>query len=104
MFRKLWTDDAGVVSLEYLMLSTIVGLGLVVGISNLENALNVELTELANAILALDQSYSYEAQSGCKGTKGGVTVTDTVQTATYGQSAAVTPTVGTSNVDVDACP
>jgi Flp pilus assembly pilin Flp len=55
----LWRDDAGVVALEYLLLATIVGLGLVVGLAAVENALNSELTELANVIMVLDQSYSF---------------------------------------------
>jgi Flp pilus assembly pilin Flp len=59
---KLWNDDDGIVALEYLLLATVVGLGLVVGMSALSEALNVELVELGNAILALDQSYTYCAQ------------------------------------------
>jgi Flp pilus assembly pilin Flp len=55
----LWQDDGGIVSLEYLQLATVVGLGLVVGLSALNAALTSEYTELSNAILALDQSYSY---------------------------------------------
>jgi Flp pilus assembly pilin Flp len=59
LLLTLWRDDAGVVALEYLLLATIVGLGLVVGLAAVENALNSELTELANAIMVLDQSYSF---------------------------------------------
>jgi len=47
MFAKLWKDEAGVISVEYLFLVTIVGLGLVVGFANLEGAINVEYTELS---------------------------------------------------------
>ncbi|MGH7173433.1 MAG: Flp family type IVb pilin [Gemmataceae bacterium] len=64
MILKLWRDDAGIVALEYLLLATIVGLGLVVGLSNLEIALDNELTELANAVTALDQSYSFMSVYG----------------------------------------
>jgi Flp pilus assembly pilin Flp len=56
---KLWQDDDGIVALEYLLVATIVGLGLVVGLAAVEGALDSELTELANAILTLDQSYSF---------------------------------------------
>jgi Flp pilus assembly pilin Flp len=54
---RLWKDDAGIVALEYLLVATIVGLGLVVGLSAFEQAMNTELTELANAILAVDEGY-----------------------------------------------
>lgn len=104
MFAKLWNDEAGNIALEYLLLATVVGIALVVGFSNLATALNVEYTELSNAILALNQSYSYEAASGCSGTHGGVNATDTVGTSSYGQSAAVTPSAPTANISITSCP
>ena len=104
MFAKLWNDEAGNIALEYLLLATVVGIALVVGFSNLATALNVEYTELSNAILALDQSYSYEAASGCSGTHGGVTATDAVGSSSYGQSAPVIPVVLTSNISISGCP
>jgi Flp pilus assembly pilin Flp len=80
MMQKLWQDDAGIVALEYLLVATIVGLGLVVGLSNLEIALDNELTELANAITALDQSYSFVSVLGSGKTttsyKAGTNATD----------------------------
>jgi hypothetical protein len=54
---ELWEDDAGMVALEYLLVATIVGLGLVVGLASVFEAMTVELTEVSNAILILDQSY-----------------------------------------------
>ncbi len=103
MFAKLWNDESGIVALEYLLLATIVGLALVVGFSNLATALNVEYTELSNAIMALDQSYSYEAASGCSGSHGGATVSEAVGSVGYGQSASVTPTVSTALLNL-SCP
>jgi Flp pilus assembly pilin Flp len=57
VLRKLWEDDAGIVALEYLLVATIVGLGLVVGLASVFEAMTVELTELSNAILCIDQTY-----------------------------------------------
>jgi Flp pilus assembly pilin Flp len=99
MIAKLWADDAGIVAMEYLFVATIVGLGLVVGLSNLEAALNSELTELANAIGGLSQEYSIRAQSGCVSFKGGSSVSDSPGTLTF-TASAVTPTV----IDVSICP
>lgn len=78
---QLWNDDAGIVALEYLLVATIVGLGLVVGLSSLEIALDNELIELANAITALDQTYSFatvnaSGASGVTATKLGTNATD----------------------------
>ena len=62
LMLKLWNDDAGIVALEYLLVATIVGLGMVVGLAALEKALNAELTELGNAITSIDQSYAIVGQ------------------------------------------
>ena len=83
MFAKLWNDEAGVIAVEYLFLVTIVGLGLVVGFSTLEGAINVEYTELSSAILALSQGYTVSSQSGCKGSKQGSNATDTAGKAQF---------------------
>jgi len=96
MFAKLWKDEAGIVAIEYLFLATIVGLGLVIGFSNLEGAINSEYTELSTAILALSQGYSISSQSGCKGTKQGTTVLDTAGLATFGFAPPAGATTATA--------
>jgi Flp pilus assembly pilin Flp len=104
MFRKLWKDDAGTVALEYLLVATIVAIALVVGLSNLASALNVELTELSNAILSLNQSYSYDAASGCGGTHGGVTATDACGSSSYGQSETPAANMCEQSISITSCP
>jgi len=99
MFSKLWKDEDGIVALEYLLVATIVGLGLVVGLSNLSNALNAELSELANAILGLSQAYSVSTKSGCSSSKQGSAVSDDPGSVTF-TTASVTAT----SVNVTACP
>jgi Flp pilus assembly pilin Flp len=71
LLSKLWRDDKGVVAFEYLLVGTIIGLGLVVGLAAVSVALNAELTELSQAISAIDQSYSFAAQSTCVSQKNG---------------------------------
>jgi len=98
MLQKLWQDDAGIVALEYLLVATIVGLGLVVGLSNLEIALDNELTELANAITALDQSYSFATVTGGSSShKNGTCAVDSFGSQTMATS---TPSCSTINVVV----
>ncbi len=103
MFAKLWKDEAGVISVEYLFLVTIVGLGLVVGFANLEGAINVEYTELSTAILGLSQSYYVATQSGCKGDKQGSDVEDTPGRAAFGHSAEEAPAPVQSSADQAFC-
>jgi Flp pilus assembly pilin Flp len=98
MLNKLWKDEAGIVALEYLLLATVVGLALVVGLNATASALNVELVELANAISSLDQSYSFDGHSTCNSTKAGSAVTDAADAVTYG-----TPTVTAVGIDQTIC-
>lgn len=60
---KLWNDDAGTVSLEYLLVATIVSMGAITGLATVSNALNEELIELGNAIVSIEQGYSYNGTS-----------------------------------------
>jgi len=77
LFSQLWADDNGVVGLEYLVLATIIGLGLVVGAATVAHAIGAEYTELANAIGALNQAYGWSGFSTCVASKGGNAVADT---------------------------
>jgi Flp pilus assembly pilin Flp len=98
MFAKLWNDEAGNVALEYLFLLSIIGLGLVVAFSNLENALKTEYTELGNAILGMSQAYAISTESSCKAYKQGSNVTDSAATLRF----FVTSVAGTS-INVNPC-
>jgi Flp pilus assembly pilin Flp len=52
--KKLTTRIKGTIVIEYLLLVTLVGLGVIVGMSVLREALVNELTDLANAINAIN--------------------------------------------------
>jgi Flp pilus assembly pilin Flp len=101
-FSQMWNDDAGIVALEYLLVGTIVGLALVVGLSAVSSAINAELVELGNAILALDQSYQTATQSSCTSYKTGTRTSDTAANINYGEGAPAITTSVSSNVTV--CP
>lgn len=104
MLARLWKDEDGAVSVEYLFLLTIVGLGMVIGYSNLSNALNAEYTELGNAILALSQGYEIATKSGCVSTTQGSKATDAPGNVRF-QSATVTPVApSTSDITQNVVP
>jgi Flp pilus assembly pilin Flp len=66
LLAKLWKDDCGaLIATEFLFIATILVIGIIVGLTAVRSAVNVELTNLANAILALNMSYSFGGQSGC---------------------------------------
>ncbi len=65
LILSLWRDDQGaIIAIEYLFVATILVLGIIVGLTNLRTAINVELTELGNAILALSQGYTVSGAAG----------------------------------------
>ena len=50
LLKALHQDDEGTVFVEYLLLLTIVGIGVIAGLAALRGALTSELIDLANAI------------------------------------------------------
>ena len=60
MLKKLWNDEAGaIVSLEIVLVGTILGIGVITGLTSLRDAVITELADLGGAIAWLDQSYIY---------------------------------------------
>jgi Flp pilus assembly pilin Flp len=51
--QNFWRDRRGGVFVEYILLLTIVGIGVIVALATLKDALIVELNELAEAIKAI---------------------------------------------------
>jgi len=101
MFKQLWNDDAGfIISTELLLIFTILVLGLVAGLVNVRNAVLAELTEVANAIVNLNQGYSITSVTGCGGTTTGGGLIDTVGTSTITQTAPGNITT----VNISLCP
>jgi Flp pilus assembly pilin Flp len=99
LLTKLWNDDGGIVFIEYLLLATIVALGLIVGLAAIEAAANVELTELSNGILAINQSNSINSQGSCIAFKGGWSVFDTPTSVDFTSSTSFS-----TSIDEFPCP
>ena len=65
--RKLWNDDAGfIISAELVLIATILVIGLIVGLSEVQAALVAELNDVSCAIGSLNQSYYFRGFTGCK--------------------------------------
>ncbi|MDA0833678.1 MAG: hypothetical protein O2955_07980 [Planctomycetota bacterium] len=66
LLQKLWNDDLGVIiSAELILVSTIMVLGLITGMTCLQEAIVGEFKDLAGAFSALDQSYYFKGMRGC---------------------------------------
>ncbi|MDA0835849.1 MAG: hypothetical protein O2955_16000 [Planctomycetota bacterium] len=74
MLHKLWNDEAGfVVSAELVLVATILVIGMIVGLSEVQHAVVQELGDVGEAIGSLNQSYGYTGFSANKsGLAGGV--------------------------------
>lgn len=58
--KSLFNDENGfVISAELILVSTIVVLGLIVGLVEVRQAISDELEDVASAIGSINQSYSY---------------------------------------------
>jgi Flp pilus assembly pilin Flp len=66
LLQRWWNDDDGaLIAIEFLFVATILILGIIVGLVGVRTAINAELTELGNAILALSEGYAFSGVSGC---------------------------------------
>ena len=78
LLNNLWKDDAGaIIAMEYLLIATILVIGIVVGLTSVRAAINAEMAELANAYLALSQGYVLSGLSGCCSATDGSQAIDT---------------------------
>ena len=85
MVRQLLNDEAGfIVSAELVLVATILVIGLIVGLSEIQHAVVQELNDVADAVGQVNQSYAYTGFSAEKSTNGvGVGATKSI---TYGSS------------------
>ncbi len=72
LLARLWQDDAGVIlSAEIVLVATILVIGMIVGLVELQCAVVGELSDLGDAIGNLDQSYTISSITSMK-TRGGI--------------------------------
>ncbi len=60
-FKRVWYQDRGVLTFEWILLITVLVIGIVGGISAVRDAVIDELGDVAGAVVNIDQSYSVEA-------------------------------------------
>ena len=98
---RLWDDDRGLLeSIEFLLTASILAFGLVVGMTALRNAITAEFEQLANAVLAINFSFSTAGLSGCCASVQGSQAIQTPQTITPHVCTPPIPSI----IDVAACP
>jgi hypothetical protein len=59
MLCRLWTDeDGGILAIEIILAATILGIGVITGLTSLRDASITELADVGGAIAFLDQSFT----------------------------------------------
>src|SRR5262249_53212419 len=91
LILKLWNDDVGaLIAAEWVFVATILTLGSITGLVAVRQAVIAELHDFANALLALNMSYSFSGQSNCESSTAGSQFTDTPDSIVVGSVAATT--------------
>lgn len=60
MLQLVWSEDDGVLSFEWVLLVTLLTIGIVSGLAGARDAIIDELGDVAQAMLALDQTYTID--------------------------------------------
>ncbi len=58
LIQATWREDDGVLSFEWVLLVTLLTLGIVAGIAGARDAIIDELADIAEASISIDQSYT----------------------------------------------
>ena len=58
LLNRVWREDEGVLTFEWILLITVLTIGIVGGLSAVRDAVITELGDVAEAVISLDQSYS----------------------------------------------
>ncbi|MFL5328169.1 MAG: hypothetical protein ACJ8C4_04585 [Gemmataceae bacterium] len=99
LMEKLWQDDDGaLIAAEYLFIATILVIGIVVGFANVRDAVVNELSEVANAFMALSQAFGFSGTVGCNSQTDGTESTDAPESFDPDHSGPVTSS------DINALP
>jgi hypothetical protein len=80
LLLELWQDDGGaLIATEWVFVATILVLGSITGLVAVRQAVIVELVDFANAVMALNTSYSFSGQSNCESSTAGSSYQKTTQ-------------------------
>jgi len=94
LMLKLWHDDCGaLIATEWVFVATILVLGAITGLVAVRQAVISELTEFANAVMALNQSYSFSGQTNCQSTTAGSAAADSSDSIPASSIAATASTI-----------
>ncbi len=91
LISRLWNEEEGVLSFEWVLLLTLLTIGIVSGLSAARDAVIDELADVAQASTAIDQSFTLTAITNPFFTSNGSTFTDTPAPVTRCDRSTLAP-------------
>lgn len=89
--RALGRDERGfIISIELVLIATIVVIGLIAGLTALRDAIVSELADVASAVQDLNQSYSYSGVASNSAATVGADFSDQVDAGGTGSDNCIT--------------
>lgn len=76
ILRRIGRNDKGVLTFEWVLLITVAVIGIIGGYSAMRDAVIDEMGDIADALIAVDQSFTTTAPAGCPGVGSWGTYTD----------------------------
>jgi hypothetical protein len=102
LMLKVWKDDCGaLIATEWVFVATILVLGSITGLVAVRQAILSELQDMAQAIMTLDQSYSFSGQSNCESSTAGSQFTDAFRPMYNERVDAQNPTIDDGELPCD---
>jgi hypothetical protein len=99
---NVWNDDGGaLIATEWVFVATILVLGSITGLVMVRQAVLAELQDMAQAIMSLDQSYSFSSQSNSESSTAGSAYFDHTETILEGGDIATQPGFDIGNLPSD---
>jgi len=87
LLKKMWQEDDGVLSFEWVLLVTLLTIGIVGGLAAARDAIIDELGDVAEAAQGIDQSYTLSPLT-LNMTINGTTFTSTAAGSSFQETAA----------------
>lgn len=101
MYNSILHDDSGVLTFEWILIITVLVIGVIAGLASVRDAISAELADIAQAMGSVDQSYTYS------GVKTEISQGVGAQTQTFFDAAWVEGSMfndGIVNVEIEALP
>lgn len=67
ILKRIWSEDEGVLTFEWVLLITVAIIGIIGGYSAMRDAVIDEMGDIAEGVISIDQSFSTAAPACCPG-------------------------------------